>query len=68
MGVLPKLPGISIPWTTPPLISGYLASIGSFRYVILQILLIVIGLIIYLPFFKAFDNKILEEEKAYENN
>ena len=28
MGVLPKLPGISIPWTTPPLISGYLASIG----------------------------------------
>ena len=23
IGILPKLPGISIPWTTPPLISGY---------------------------------------------
>ena len=62
-GLLPKLPGISVPWTTPPLISGYLASIGSFRYVILQVILIVIGMIIYLPFFKAFDNKILEDEK-----
>ena len=62
-GLLPKLPGISVPWTTPPLISGYLASIGSFRYVILQIILIVIGMIIYLPFFKAFDNKTLEDER-----
>ena len=62
-GLLPKLPGISVPWTTPPLISGYLASIGLFRYVILQVILIVIGMIIYLPFFKAFDNKILEDEK-----
>ena len=62
-GLLPKLPGISIPWTTPPLISGYLGSIGSFRYVILQVILILIGMIIYLPFFKAFDNKILEDEK-----
>lgn len=63
VGLLPKLPGISVPWTTPPLISGYLASIGSFRYVILQIILIVIGMIIYLPFFKAFDNKTLEDER-----
>lgn len=60
--ILPKLPGISIPWTTPPLISGYLGSIGSFRYVILQVILILIGMIIYLPFFKAFDKKMLEEE------
>ena len=62
IGILPKLPGISIPWTTPPLISGYLGSIGSFRYVILQVILILIGMIIYLPFFKAFDKKMLEEE------
>lgn len=62
IGILLKLPGISIPWTTPPLISGYLGSIGSFRYVILQVILILIGMIIYLPFFKAFDKKMLEEE------
>lgn len=62
IGILPKLPGISIPWTTSPLISGYLGSIGSFRYVILQVILILIGMIIYLPFFKAFDKKMLEEE------
>lgn len=33
-----------------------------------QLGLISIGTLIYYPFFKMYDNKILEEEKAYENN
>ena len=61
-GFMPKLPGISIPWTTPPLISGYLASIGSFRYIIVQIILILIGMLIYYPFFKIYDKEMLKEE------
>lgn len=41
---------VLIPWTTPPIISGYLATNGDWRASILQVLLIVIGTIIYLPF------------------
>lgn len=43
---------VLIPWTTPPLISGYLATAGDFRAVILQLILIFIGAAIYLPFMR----------------
>ncbi|SET32743.1 PTS sugar transporter subunit IIC [Thorsellia anophelis] len=43
---------VLIPWTTPPLISGYLATAGDWRAVLLQLLLIFIGAAIYLPFMK----------------
>src|SRR5699024_11762128 len=39
-----------IPWTTPPIISGFLATGGDWRAVILQILLIILGTLIYMPF------------------
>ena len=41
---------------------------GSFSMAAVQLGLIFIGTLIYYPFFKMCDNKILEEEKAYENN
>ena len=41
---------ISIPWVTPPIISGYLATAGDFRGSILQIVIIAIGVVIYAPF------------------
>lgn len=43
---------VFIPWVTPPVISGYLATAGDWRAPILQILLIVLGVFIYLPFLK----------------
>lgn len=43
---------VMIPWTTPPLVSGYLATAGDIRSVILQLLLIILGVFIYLPFMK----------------
>ena len=39
-----------IPWTTPPLISSFLATSGDWRAVLLQGLLIALGTIIYMPF------------------
>ena len=54
--------------TTPPVINGDVASMGSFSMAAVQLGLIFIGTLIYYPFFKMYDNKILEEEKAYENN
>lgn len=44
---------VFIPWVTPPVISGYLATAGDWRAPILQILLIAIGVMIYLPFLKV---------------
>jgi len=43
---------VMIPWTTPPLISGFLASEGDFRVVILQAIIIILITLLYLPFLK----------------
>lgn len=64
--ILPKFPGIAIPWTTPPVINAYVSSLGNIWWPIVQIGLILIGLLIYLPFFKLYDKKILDEELAYK--
>ena len=41
---------VMTPWTTPAVISGYLATNGDWRASILQIILIAIGTLIYFPF------------------
>ena len=46
---------VYIPWTTPPLISGYLATAGDFRAVIVQLVIMVLGILIYMPFVKIND-------------
>ncbi|MFV0255243.1 MAG: PTS sugar transporter subunit IIC [Erysipelotrichaceae bacterium] len=46
---------VQIPWITPPIISGWLASAGDIRVPILQIFLIIFGVICYLPFLKISD-------------
>lgn len=40
------------PWTTPPIISGYLATNGDIKAAILQVVLLVVGTLIYYPFVK----------------
>ncbi|ADQ13632.1 PTS sugar transporter subunit IIC [Halanaerobium hydrogeniformans] len=52
-----------IPWTTPPLVSGFLAT-GDWRAVILQLITMSVAGLIYYPFMKILDNKNLKEEKA----
>ncbi|HFN1655756.1 TPA: PTS sugar transporter subunit IIC, partial [Enterococcus faecium] len=41
---------VQIPWTTPPVISGFLATAGDWRAAVLQILIIAASVFIYLPF------------------
>lgn len=43
---------VQIPWTTPPIISGFLATGGDWRAAVLQVLIITITVFIYLPFLK----------------
>ncbi len=62
-GLVPLTNGVIMPWTTPPIISGFLSS--GWQGSVLQAFLIVIGIFIYMPFVKTMDKSyILEEEKA----
>ncbi len=47
-GIVPKTIAM-VPWTTPPVISGYLAT-GSIMGAVLQIVNLALGLMIYTPF------------------
>lgn len=55
-----------VPWTTPPVISGFLITGGDWRAALWQFLEVVIAVLVYLPFFKVADKKALEEEKSLE--
>ncbi|WP_315709588.1 PTS cellobiose transporter subunit IIC [Brenneria uluponensis] len=62
--IVPKLTGVTLPWTTPIGIYGFLATNGSFSAVILTAVnLIIIGAIYY-PFFKIFDEQKYKEEMS----
>lgn len=46
---------VFVPWSVPPLISGYLASGGDYRNVILQFILLVLGVLLYMPFLMLYE-------------
>lgn len=48
-GLVPKTVAI-IPWTTPPILSGYLVTGGSWRGIVLQLVNFAIAVAIYIPF------------------
>lgn len=43
---------VLVPWTTPPLLNSFLATGGDFRAVIVQLIIIVIGVLLYIPFIR----------------
>ncbi|WP_034945729.1 PTS transporter subunit EIIC [Erwinia oleae] len=49
-----------VPWSVPPLLSGWLGSGGDFRNVILQVILLVFGVVAYLPFLMAYERSLIE--------
>jgi cellobiose PTS system EIIC component len=60
LGMIPYCNGIQIPWTTPPIISGFLAT--DWRGAVLQVILIGLGVLVYLPFIKIMDKQYLVDE------
>jgi len=60
--IIPRVTGVILPWTTPPLINGFLSTNGSFMTVLVQIICILVSMAIYFPFFKILDNQHLLEE------
>lgn len=57
-----------VPWTTPVLISGFLASGGDWRAVIVQALVLVIGVLIYMPFVKVNDRVMANQAAAADDD
>ncbi|GCF94361.1 permease IIC component [Enterococcus florum] len=57
---------VQIPWTTPPVISGFLATGGDWRAAVLQIAIIAATVFIYLPFLRI-DEKVTSKMAAEEN-
>ena len=62
-GLCPYPLGADIPWTTPPLISGWLIT-GSPMGAVVQIVNVIIGTFIYLPFVKMYDKQLVKQEQV----
>ena len=53
-GIVPLFTAVQVPWTTPPIISGFL--VGGIRTAILQFVVLAIGFFIYYPFIRKVDS------------
>ncbi|MFX3619501.1 MAG: PTS cellobiose transporter subunit IIC [Sporolactobacillus sp.] len=58
--------GVAVPWTTPPIISGYLATGGHLSGAVIQVVNIILSFFIYYPFFRVVDKQKVMEETEYE--
>ncbi|MGG3469191.1 PTS sugar transporter subunit IIC [Neobacillus pocheonensis] len=60
-GLVPYTNGTNIPWTTPPIIAGFLVS--GWKGAVLNVIQIIISAAIYYPFFKSVDRMALKNEQ-----
>lgn len=65
IGLVPLTTGVAVPWTTPVILSGMVAT-NSWQGGVLQIVQMAIIFVVWLPFLKALDKQMLKEEKGYE--
>lgn len=63
-GLVPLTNGVNIPWTTPPIISGFLVS--GWKGAVLNIVQILVSAGVYYPFFKTADKLAYDTEQANE--
>ena len=62
IGFMAPLSAVQVPWTTPPVIAGFLLS--GWQGAVVQIINLAMATLIYLPFVKAQDKSLLAEEQA----
>ncbi|WP_195266795.1 PTS sugar transporter subunit IIC [Clostridium sp. 1001275B_160808_H3] len=55
---------VTAPWTLPGPIGAFMATGGDWRAAVLNIICILISVVIYYPFVKIFDKKLLVEEQG----
>ena len=61
IGFMRPFGAIEVPWTTPPIISGFI--LGGWRASLVQLLIILESCLIYYPFFRKQDNLAYQEEQ-----
>ncbi|WP_122645560.1 PTS sugar transporter subunit IIC [Enterococcus mediterraneensis] len=61
-GLVPLFTAVMVPWTTPPIISGFL--VGGWRAALLQAVVLTIGFFIYLPFIRKVDSLNYAQEQG----
>lgn len=66
IGLVPKLSGVQVPFGMPVIFSGFIA--GGWQNAVLQIVLVLIGIVIYYPFFKISEKQALLEELGEAEN
>lgn len=62
-GVIPYTTGVTLPWTTPIFFSGWLST-GSIGAGFFQIGLLILGILVYYPFFRILDRQYLQDEQS----
>ncbi|MCI8741946.1 MAG: PTS sugar transporter subunit IIC [Lachnospiraceae bacterium] len=61
LGICPLYGAIEVPWTCPPVISGFL--VGDWRTALLQIVIFFLSFLVYLPFIRRIDKMNLKQEE-----
>ncbi len=61
VGFMAPFSAVQVPWTTPPIIAGFL--LNGWQGAVVQIVNLVVATLIYLPFIKSQDKSLLEEER-----
>ena len=64
IGFIPLTTGVTVPWTTPPILSGFL--IAGWQMALYQVVILVGSFFIYLPFARSLDLEYYEQERAGE--
>lgn len=62
-GILPLFSGVTVPWTTPAIISGFI--LGGWRLALAQVVIIILSCLIYFPFIRKVD--MIKYEKEQES-
>lgn len=64
LGICPMYGGVLAPWTTPPILSGFI--VGGWRAALLQVVILALSVIIYFPFIRVVDKMYQKQEQAAE--
>ncbi|MDR2772041.1 MAG: PTS transporter subunit EIIC [Elusimicrobiota bacterium] len=62
LGLVPLFSAIMVPWTTPPIISGFI--IGGWKVALLHVIVLSLSFFVYLPFIRSVDKQDYESEKS----
>ncbi|MCG3417729.1 PTS cellobiose transporter subunit IIC [Oceanobacillus jordanicus] len=62
-GIVPPPAGVIVPWTTPPILNGFLATGNAWQGGVLQAFNLLVVIVIWWPFLKILDKNYYETER-----